>query len=210
MTAKKQISANLLNAQKSTRPKMSEGERPAAANSLTHGLTAVADEEAVLPDEDWTTRKALQERLFEQYKPRTALGAELVENLTSTLWRLGRVPRIENGILERVYWEERISNARAAGRQSDPIRKDLQDLVGSPTDEERAAQEQLQAVEKEAHDSLAIAAAGFLRDASGLNMLDKLTRHETRLMNTLKRILRELEELEGQRVEGEIIDEVAE
>ena len=207
MASAKQIKANRLNSRKSTGPKTPEGKRRAATNSLTHGLTATA---AVLPDEDLKSYEDLQKRLFEQYKPRTALGAELVENLTSTLWRLGRVPRIENGILERVYWEERISNARAAGRQSDPIRKDLQDLVGSPTDEERAAQEQLQAVEKEAHDSLAIAAAGFLRDASGLNMLDKLTRHETRLMNTLKRILRELEELEGQRVEGEIIDEVAE
>ena len=35
----------------------------------------------------------------------------------------------------------------------------------------------------------------------------RLTRHETRLMNTLHRILLELDESKAQRVEGEIVDD---
>ena len=207
MTTKKQIAANRRNASRSTGPRTPKGKARAAQNALKHGLTAT---KAVLPDEDPTTYEDLRLRLFEQFKPRTALAAELVESLTSTWWRLRRVPLIEQGILEREYWERRISKARAAVRQSDTRREMLQAIGGARADKKQPAQEELEALEKQADDSLAIAATGFLRDASGLNMLDKLTRHETRLMNTLKRILRELEELAAQSVEGEIIDEVTE
>jgi len=45
-------------------------------------------------------------------------------------------------------------------------------------------------------------ALGFLQDDRNL---DKLGRYETRLENRLHRLLRELERLQAQRVEGEIV-----
>ena len=211
----KQVAANRANAQKSTGPRTPEGKARSALNALTHGLTAITP---VLPDEDPTTYEALRQRLFEQYRPVLALEAELVEALANTLWRLRRVGPMEAGILQRPHWEEQLSAAREAVRQVSPMRdaisQSLQsiaaDLGDLPPDKEQAAEAQLEAVKAKERASLDMSAAGFIQDALGANLLDKLTRHETRLFRKVTLLLRELEHLQGQRVEAETVAEEAE
>jgi len=203
MASEKQIEANRANAQKSTGPRTSDGKARSAQNALKHGLTAATP---VLPDEDAAAFEALRQRLFEQYQPRVAVGAELVEDLADNLWRLRRVPGIDADILQRDYWESQIHAAEEALRQATPDWALLQTLVDTPSAEEQAAAERVRATRAAAREALTVGATGFLRDARGANMLDTLTRYEAGLANRVRSDMRELERLQAQRVEGELVE----
>lgn len=204
MATEKQIAANRRNAQLSTGPRTAEGMARVAGNAITHGLTASTP---VLSDEEKGTYDALRERLYRQYGPVVALAAELVEEATSILWRLRRVPAIECAIFERGHWEEKIAAARDAVRSSNPNDQVLSLLGGAESGATGAAQAELQKVEEAAQQALTIGASGFLRDAFGADMLDKLTKYESRLQSRLFTILRELERLQAQCVEVEVAAE---
>jgi hypothetical protein len=201
MTSKKQKTANRANAQKSTGPRSPNGKARAAQNALKHGLTAVTP---VLPDEDASAFEELRQRFFAQFQPDTALEIELVEDLTCLLWRLRRVPPIEAGILQATRHQEGIRAVHdALKRAEDWARK--RRMSHLPYEELEELEEQFQAAEEESQPELITSAVGFLEDAQGFNMLDKLTRYETRIENRLYRLLRELTRLQDQRVEGEVM-----
>jgi hypothetical protein len=205
MTSEKQIQANRANAQKSTGPRSPNGKARSALNALQHGLTAVTP---VLPDEDVSAFEELRQRLFAQFEPDTALEIELVEDLICLLWRLRRIPPMEAGILQVTRHQERIRTASEAVRHAESQARKRQGLLSEPEkvdDQVQAAQEQLQAAEEHPRPELVTSTVGFLQDARGVNMLDRLTRYETRLENRLYRLLRELERLQTQRVKGEIV-----
>lgn len=202
MTSKKQKTANRANAQKSTGPRSPNGKSRSALNALQHGLTAVTP---VLPDEDASAFEELRQRFFAQFQPDTALEIELVEDLTCLLWRLRRVPSIEAGILQATHHQERIRAVHETlKRAEDWTRKRLTSQVSYEEWEE--IDEQFQAAEEESRPELITSALGFLEDARGVNMLDKLTRYETRIESRLYRLLRQLERLQAERVEGEIVE----
>ena len=202
MTSKKQKTANRANAQKSTGPRTTNGKSRSALNALKHGLTAVTP---VLPDEDTSAFEELRQRLFAQFEPDTALAIELVEDLTCLLWRLRRVPSIEAGILQATHHQERIRAVHETlKRAEDWTQKRLTSQVSYEKWEE--IDEQFQAAEEEYRPELITSALGFLEDAQGFNMLDKLTRYETRIENRLYRLLRQLERLQAERVKGEIVE----
>jgi len=201
MTSEKQIAANKANAQKSTGPRTAHGKARSAFNALQHGLTATTP---VLPDEDPVLFETLREQLFEQFQPATALESELVEDLVLVRWRLRRVPPIEAGILQEADHRARIDAAQTVlYAVSEPYLPSPSS--GSP-EETAAARHQLQAAKERPRPALPMSALGFLEDAKRLNMLDKLTRYETRLENRFYRLLHELARLQAQRVEGEIVE----
>ena len=202
MTSKKQKTANRANAQKSTGPRSPNGKSRSALNALQHGLTAVTP---VLPDEDASAFEELRQRFFAQFQPDTALEIELVEDLTCLLWRLRRVPSIEAGILQATHHQERIQAVHdALKRAEDWERKRRKSILFEA--ELEALVGQFQAAEEESRPELMTSALGFLEDARGVNMLDKLTRYETRIESRLYRLLRQLERLQAERVEGEIVE----
>jgi hypothetical protein len=71
---------------------------------------------------------------------------------------------------------------------------------------EEAKKMRQQVADAESALPLTVSARGFWQDAQGPNMLGKLTRYETCLENRFHRLLRELERLQAQRVEGEVVE----
>ena len=92
------ISANRLNAQKSTGPVTPEGKETSCLNALKHGLTG----NTVLLDSD--AADAYQRHLdahVDQFKPVTFEERRLVQSIHDAAWRLDRILNLESTIYAR-------------------------------------------------------------------------------------------------------------
>jgi hypothetical protein len=98
MTSDKKAEANRRNALKSTGPKTPEGKAAVRLNALKHGLRS---EEILLPGEDEEALMELGERLRSELQPVGDLENLLVDRITSLLWRMRRLGRVEAGIFAR-------------------------------------------------------------------------------------------------------------
>jgi hypothetical protein len=98
VTSDKQIEANRRNALKSIGPKTPQGKDAARLNALRHGLLA---QEILLRGEDKDALRELSEGLRLELQPVGELENLLVERITSLLWRLRRLARVEAGIFTR-------------------------------------------------------------------------------------------------------------
>jgi hypothetical protein len=96
MATQKQIAANRYNAKFSTGPRTEDGKRRSRRNALRHGLTA---ETIIDVLEDAGAYRALQRKIFADYRPASNFEIELVARLVSLLWRLRRVVAIESGLM---------------------------------------------------------------------------------------------------------------
>ena len=97
MTTVKQLTANRLNAKKSTGPRSSQGKRRTRQNAFKHGLTA---ETVVAIFESVDEYTALEQDLIAEQRPSTLVEHLLVVRLASLLWRLKRATAIETGLFE--------------------------------------------------------------------------------------------------------------
>jgi hypothetical protein len=95
MTSARKSEANRRNALKSTGPKTPEGKAAVRLNALKHGLLS---REVVLPGGDEDALRELAESLRAELQPVGALENLLVDRITSLLWRLRRLGRVEAGI----------------------------------------------------------------------------------------------------------------
>ncbi len=204
MTSDKQHRANIANGKRGSGPKTEAGKAKASANSLKHGLGAAR---TVLPDEDAEAFEALRGGMFEQFQPAFPLEVELVEEVSSVLWRLRRIPQIEAGLFLMQHQEEQIDAAKEAIRDADPDRVVLDAIQGPASPQLVEAQQRLRTARASAHDGLMMSAAGFLRDAASENAVEKVGRHETRLQNRLTRLLRALADLQAGRIEVTIVED---
>ena len=98
MATDKQISANRLNALKSTGPKTPEGRAAVRLNGVKHGLFA---ETLVLPGESESDFTALLESYEAEHQPATPTEEALVQELTMAMWRLRRLYHAEAAFLAR-------------------------------------------------------------------------------------------------------------
>ena len=107
MATHKQLLANRANALKSTGPITRQGKAKSSLNSLKHGLTA---REVVIPGEDPTEYQALLARAIEEIRPDDVISESLVDRFLSTVWRLKRIPKLEQAFLawshHKRYWED--------------------------------------------------------------------------------------------------------
>jgi len=97
MTSERQISANRLNARRSTGPKSQNGKLRSRQNAIRHGLTA---ETVIGVLEDSCDYAVFEAAIIADYAPRSMVEHELVARLASLLWRLRRATSIETGLLE--------------------------------------------------------------------------------------------------------------
>jgi hypothetical protein len=97
MTTLKQITANRVNALKSTGPRTPNGKHRSRQNALRHGLTA---ETVITALEDAADYQALEASIMAEHQPRSATERELVARLASMLWRLRRATSIETGLFQ--------------------------------------------------------------------------------------------------------------
>ncbi len=102
MATTAQIAANHSNAAKSTGPLTKSGKARSSRNALRHGLTA---EQVVISGEDPAAFEALRDDLYAHYQPADPVAEHLVEQVTTCIWRLRRVPEIEAGIYSHFYFE---------------------------------------------------------------------------------------------------------
>ena len=98
MASRKQRAANRANAKWSTGPRSAVGKTRSRMNAWKHGLTATT---LVIGNEDPAHFDRLRAELMQQYDPQSPLECELVERLSSLLWRMRRVPVFEAAIMEK-------------------------------------------------------------------------------------------------------------
>jgi len=93
-TARAEI--NRANSQNSTGPKTPEGKQRSSLNALRHGLTGQI---VVMPTEDLEAYQSHLESFTDEYNPKGATEANLVQALADTSWRLNRVAALETNLL---------------------------------------------------------------------------------------------------------------
>jgi hypothetical protein len=95
MSSARKAAANRQNVLKSTGPKTPDGKTAVRLNALRHGLLS---EEILLPGEDEEALRELAEGLRAELQPVGELEGLLVDRITSLLWRLRRLGRLEAGV----------------------------------------------------------------------------------------------------------------
>jgi hypothetical protein len=112
MSSARKATANRENALKSTGPKTPDGKATVRLNALRHGLVS----EEILPAEDEEALRELTEGLRAELQPVGELEGLLVDRITSLLWRLRRLARVEAGVfLQESYGDVRDSDASTLG-----------------------------------------------------------------------------------------------
>lgn len=181
MTSDRQLRANRANARNSTGPRTKAGKAVSRLNSRKHGLAANL---LVIGDEDPTEFEALRAALMQQYDPRGAAQCELVEYLAGLYWRLRRVPLFEAAIFaarhEQVATEFQEERARLHRLENE----------GESEDEEDDEPEEMSEAEWLVRVGRVLIKDGVWNDALG-----KLARHETTLLNALRKTLILFEEI---------------
>src|SRR5215217_9151486 len=112
MSSARKAAANRQNALKSTGPKTPDGKAAVRLNALRHGLLS---REVLLPGEDEEALRELGERLRAELQPVGELENLLVDRITSLLWRLRRLGRVEAGIFA---WQHYGALAEQAEREA--------------------------------------------------------------------------------------------
>ena len=92
MATDRQITANRLNALKSTGPRTPEGKARAALNRLNTGIHA---QSLILPNENPEALQELADRYFADFQPATEDERFLVDSLVRCEWRSRRFARVE-------------------------------------------------------------------------------------------------------------------
>jgi hypothetical protein len=209
MTTPRKAEANRRNALKSTGPRTPEGKAAVRLNALKHGLLS---QEILLPGEDGEALRELGERLRAELQPVGELESLLVDRITSLLWRLRRLGRVEAGIFAWELYEELAERAQYEARGYESHLTDVFDALGptfeGPTiTDERKHQEALERVEQmrcKQEDETITLGRTFARDADRANAFSKLSRYETTIERGLYRALHELERRQTARLGGNV------
>ena len=168
MASNKQIEANRENARKSTGPKTLMGKFTSRFNALKHGLASQKMVTIVGESNDAYLEHFV--KVMFEYDPQTACQRQLVEQLTILLWRLRRAAAFEAGVFNVRYCEARVKWG---------------ETPESGDDEEQ---------EVRATEECLLYGLTFIREAEAGDVLTKLSRHETYLMNLIKKTVNMLEE----------------
>jgi hypothetical protein len=162
MASNKQLEANKANAKRSTGPRTQGGKARSRLNSRKHGLTAKT---LIIVGECADDFEQLRADLMDKHDPQSALECELVERIAGILWRFRRVP----------FFEAAILGARHAEAQDIPLNWQ--------------ASRELPEEEVENWEAAVRLGEALIEDARSHDALGKLARHETTLMNALRKTL---------------------
>jgi len=212
MASRKQIAANTANAKRSTGPNSAAGKTRSSINARKHGLTAKS---IVIGDEDPANFDRLRAECEEDYKPQTAVECELVERLAGLFWRLRRIPIFEAALLTAPSdevpgpeWERReklrIEKMEEISSWYLPKEK-IPDQPQIPTPEkpERGNESDLNQEGAEHQQRSTDIGLTLIRDSQKHDVLSKLSRYETGLMNAVTRTLNLLHVLQTARKAAE-------
>jgi hypothetical protein len=204
MTSEKKARANRQNALKSTGPRTPEGKAAVRLNALKHGLRS---QEVLLPGEDEEALTELGDILTTELQPVGVLENLLVARITSAVWRLRRLGRVEAGIFARELYAELVKRARKEAHMYTMKRAsydEFTDFVVADSDimDQEKYQEAIAETKKRAavrDGETATLGQTFVRDAETANAFSKLSRYETALERSLYKALHELQRLQAAR-----------
>jgi hypothetical protein len=199
MTSARKAEANRRNALKSTGPKTPAGKAAVRHNSLRHGLLS---KDILLPGEDEEALRELAEGLRAELQPVGELETRLVGRITSLLWRLRRLERVEAGIFAWELYGELAERAEREARAQE--KSPLHDLIAADTTvvdgrKHREALEKAEEMRVKRDAETATLGRTFVRDADKTNAFSKLSRYETSMERGLYRALHELQRLQAAR-----------
>lgn len=126
------------NTKRSGGPTTTEGKNVAASNSLTTGAYAMT---VILPGEDETAFRQLEEQFLRDFAPRDIAEATMVRDLAVLTWKKMRLDRIEHAAMMQAlnkpfdlleFHRNKLLNHEVANK--------LLDLEGSPEEHRRAYQ----------------------------------------------------------------------
>src|SRR6202790_5120463 len=86
---------NKANAQHSTGPRTAAGKQRSSLNALRHGLTG---QTVVLPAEDHSAYQRHSQSFRDEYHPKGATEAQLVQSVLDTAWQLNRAAAVETNL----------------------------------------------------------------------------------------------------------------
>jgi len=183
MPTEKQLTANRLNAQKSTGPKTPQGKARVAANAVTHGLTAACP---VLASEDPDAYARFRTGMAARLAPAGDIETLLADRVINLAWRLQRAQNYESYVLDNLI--------RSAADNPAP------DVPASPDASAECISRQVPALVKSKGGNPAssetvstILAQILLDDFTGPQVLEKLQRYESRIERSFFKALKELQ-----------------
>ena len=116
---------NRENAQHSTGPITPEGKHQSSLNALRHGLTGQV---VVMPTEDLDAYQRHLKSFIDEYHPKGATEAHLVQSLADTSWRLNRAAALETNLLNLAAIGDGIHDALAIAASLESQSKALANL----------------------------------------------------------------------------------
>ena len=191
-----QNEANRRNAQESTGPRTAHGKSVSRMNALKHGLTAIS---VVIPGEDPAEFETLRSAIRDVLRPVGWRESEIVERVTAYIWRLRRTFRAEGGIYLVQQAKVELQSAQRKIQKLEDDSSILRDF--DITDKEKVTE--ARGLESAAHRDLEMASkllgAAFIEDARGENAFSKLSRYETAMELSLRRLFHDLDRLQTER-----------
>ena len=109
MATTAQILANRLNSKQSTGPQTAEGKAVSSQNAVKHGLFAA---EAVIKGENPADYQVFHDQFLAEWKPVGMTETMLAERIVSLAWRLQRVERMQNQVIDHMI-EQQITDPQA-------------------------------------------------------------------------------------------------
>jgi hypothetical protein len=196
MATEKQLFANRSNALMSTGPRTEAGKAKSRYNALKHGLAATR---IVIPGENPADYAAFHERLMAEIAPESVLEEDLADRLATTLWRLRRIPHLENAYFAWCQHEGWWHDANASALDEDELRPTLAVSGEASEREEEADEHTLETWPGlKAKECRTLKLIGrTVKDARGV--LVKLSAYEARLLRQAERLLAQLRQLRASR-----------
>ncbi len=109
MASDRQVAANRRNAAKSTGPRSKRGKEVVSKNAMRHGLSA---QQVLVPGESEEEFEALIQKLISEFEPEGEFELQLVERISTCIWRQRRIYRIESEVLRAEFLEAEIVRLR--------------------------------------------------------------------------------------------------
>ena len=125
MSTPHRIEINRENAQHSTGPKTQAGKQRSSLNALRHGLTGQI---VVMPTEDLQAYQSHLNSFNDEYHPKGATQAHLVQALADASWRLNRVAALETNLLSLAAVGDPLADAMAIAASLESQSKALANL----------------------------------------------------------------------------------
>ena len=187
MTSLKQITANRINALKSTGPRSEQGKLRSRQNAMSHGLAA---ETVIDVLENAADYEMFAASIAADYQPRSATESALVARLASLLWRLRRSTSIETGLFQIQGELMRNGNSGTRRRNAVPLPEWYDELDTAPSVARFCEVDGPDQKDSQSTDSPQSLAYCFLRVSRlGCGTLELLNRYETTLWRQVAQLV---------------------